>query len=101
MVTNKDLWTLPRGIPGPCPGAKLGEGIRRRAPGGPAPLSMGSGWAQPEKQTLVRPHVDPPSTRGAIEAQCYVDWVVVKGTLAIAEAGYQNMECYLSDGEGL
>ena len=42
-------------------------------------FSMGSGWAQPEKETWVHPHVDPPPTGGAIEVRCYVDFVAVKG----------------------
>ena len=40
---------------------------------------MGSGWAQPKKDTWGHTHVDPPPTGGAIVAQCYVEWVVVKG----------------------
>ena len=42
-------------------------------------MTMGSGQAQPEKETWVRPHVDPPLTGGVIEVWCYVDQVAVKG----------------------
>ena len=43
------------------------------------PLLMGSSLAQPEKETWVCPHVGSSLTGGAIEVQCNVDRVGVKG----------------------
>ena len=43
------------------------------------PLSMVSGQAQPEKETWFHTHMGPPPTGVAIDVQCYVDWVAVKG----------------------
>ena len=42
------------------------------------PLSMGSVWAQPEKETWVHSCMGRPATEGAIEVQYYLDWVAVK-----------------------
>ena len=41
-------------------------------------LGKGSGRAQSEGETWVRPQVGPP-TGGAVEVRCTVDWVAVKG----------------------
>ena len=41
-------------------------------------LSIGSGRAQPEKESWVRPHVGPQSIGGAIEVRYYVNLVIVK-----------------------
>ena len=43
------------------------------------PLTMWSSWAQPKKKTWVHPQMGPPPTGGAIEIQCYMAHVAVKG----------------------
>ena len=66
----------------PCPEGYLDPTLELGLGNGPVceslvgwSLSMGSGRAQLEKETLVRPHVGRPTTGGAIEDQWYVDQV--------------------------
>ena len=78
MVKNKDLCTLPEGIPGPQPGARAGDGSAGRDLLTGA-FFMGSSQAQPERETWVCRLVGPPPTGGDIDIQYYVNRVVVKG----------------------
>lgn len=78
MFATKDLYTPAGGVSGHHPGTRPGERARRREPGGQA-FAHGSSWAQPKRDTWVRPLVGPPPAREAKGVQCIVDQATVKG----------------------
>ena len=90
---NKVLCILP-GDPALEPG--LGKGsVGKRLVAGPVP--MGSGRAQPKKETCVHPHVAPPPIK--LQPKAWLRVLAVRSP--VVETGNWDMECYLCWGRNL